>query len=96
MAQGCIASLGDLWQHTGLTQLELLDSHDDFAYPPRRSFSLPALRSATVGIMKQELVPFWDGLLSSTLRHVTFLVGILNAYRCCRPCGARCPEKFAS
>lgn len=72
---GNIASLGDLWQHTGLTQLALMNSHIPFPEPPRGSASLPALRTAEVGSIWRELPLFWDGLLSSALRHVTRLVG---------------------
>lgn len=71
---GNVASLGDLWQHTALTRLVLLDAEEAFPYPQDGSSSLPGLEVAVVGSSKREMPPFWGGLLSGTLRHVPDLV----------------------
>lgn len=86
---GNIASLGDVWQHTGLTQLVLVNSHEQFPEPLHDRPCLPALQVAEVGSTTQALPQFWDWLLLGALRHVTALVSKrASAAVCCVTAGA--------
>lgn len=71
---GNIASLGDLWHHTGLTRLMLLDSEQPIPAPAHRGPSLPALLEADLGADNWQMEPPQHGVISQGLRNVTRLV----------------------
>lgn len=77
---GNIASLGDAWQHPGLTRLVLLDSEAGIPLPEPRAGSLPALGEAYIGHSSLRMPPLKPGLFSEVLRNVTSLVSLR------RPC----------
>lgn len=74
---GNVSSLGDLWQHTGLTRLVLQDSIDAFPEAPQDGGSLPALLQADLGSEQGELELPEQCRLFAALSNVTRLVRLL-------------------
>ncbi|PRW56681.1 Leucine-rich repeat-containing 40 [Chlorella sorokiniana] len=71
---GNVSSLGDLWQHTGLTRLVLLDSIDSYpAAPDGSGSSLPALLQAELGTDQRHIELPEQHRLFAALNNVTRL-----------------------
>ncbi len=70
---GNVASLGDLWQHTGLTRLALVECDRPILGPTHSGPSLPALLEASLGTDMREMVPPEHGFFQA-LSNVTYLV----------------------